>query len=317
MAPTIGRHWRGGTEDYAALCDYCDVRYLRSQLQRQSSGRLACLGPGTNSCGAGHDEVSLDKTNAEVMRNRRRPTTYRGGRFDRMLASIEGIFGASLVEYWDATKGVVATTQGKLTSWTGQKLGVAFTADAVYGNGSWRASMPDFYGRPGITIDGGPQSGALWHATGNFIPSGGRPYLAMVSFNHSDSTAFAGNNGVVSFSSSEVQASMGRSVGDHEYRIFYRSVFDPAGTELPIPELILGSVRKARLYELDATGQLTFRAGGTEVLSTIDSPAAQPWQVGLLFPGMTITLLVVCNAPEPEQVEKFRVLARSYSVMRP
>jgi hypothetical protein len=317
MAPTIGRQWRGGTQDYAALCDYCDVRYLRSQLKNQANGRLACIGPGTNSCGAGHDEVTLDKVNADKMRHRRKPTKHLGGRFDRVLSSVGDIFGASLVEFWDATEGVLAATGGKLTSWTGQKLGATFTADAVFGQGTFYPSRPEFYDRPGIAIDGGPQTGALWTATGNFIPSGGRPYLGMVSFSHNDSQYFAGSNGVVSFSSGAVEGALGRSVASQEYRGFYRSALNPAGTELAIPEGALGSVRKARLYELDATGPLSFRAGGTTLSTTLDSPTLNPWQVGVLFPAMTLTLLVLCNAPEPGQVRRFQALARSYAVERP
>jgi hypothetical protein len=315
MAPTIGRQWRGGAEDYAALCDYCDVRYLRSQLQRQSNGRLACLGPGTNGCGAGLDEVALDKLNADKMRDRRRPTAPQGGRFDRVRASMEDIFGAALVEYWDAGKGVVSSTNGSLTAWTGQKLGAVFTADPVDGLALWHASRSEFYGRPGVEISGGPSVGAVWVATGAFLPSAARSYVAVARFHSLD--VFSGPNGLVELSGSGAVATFARSAGDRLEQLVYHSAAVPSGTILEIPTDAVGSHRQAHLFEMDARGPLSFRVGAAMVTTSVDSPTAQPVLQVSLSRGSTIALLAIANDPTDEQVQAFRSLATSYAAVRP
>jgi hypothetical protein len=317
MAPTIGRQWRGGSEDYAALCDYCDVRYLRSQLKKQSSGRLACVGPGTNGCGAGRDEVELDKINADALRGRRRPSKHRGGRFDQTRTSVSDIFGASLMEYWDAAQGVTSSSLGVLSTWKGQKLGATFTASLTSGVGSWRASVPEFYGRPAIVIDGDPLSGAaLWVALEAFFKSGARPYVATVSLNHSDAEAFSGSNGqIVVASQSANGGSIGRAVSGNIYHASYVST---AGqSDLPIPAMAVGSVRHAHLAELDATGPLVFRMGDAQSGINVDAGTAEPWMQAVLFPGLTVTLLVLADNPSPSQIAEFQQLARSYAVKRP
>jgi len=313
MAPTIGRQWRGGTQDYAALCDYCDVRYLRSQLKKQSNGRLACMGPGTNGCGAGHDEIGLDKINADRLRHRRRPEKHRGGRFDRIRATVSEIFGAQLIECWDATAGVVSTSEGKLTSWTGQRLGAVFTADAVYGDALFRASVPEFYGRPGIKIQGGPEVGATWVSLDAFAPAGARLYMAAVQLHDSD--AGGGFNGAVLLSGTLNVVSFARSPGSGLYNLLYRSAAVPIGTLMSLP--ISDNPRHAHLIEADCRGLLTFRSGTTEAISSVDSPTNEPGMQMSLFPGGTLTLLVLCNAPTDEQVRAFGSLARSFTVMRP
>jgi len=315
MAPTIGRQWRGGSEDYAALCDYCDVRYLRSQLKRQSNGRLACIGPGTNSCGAGLDEVALDKLNADKMRDRRRPTASQGGRFDKVKASVEDIFGATLVEYWDAAKGVVSTTQGKLVSWTGQKLGAVFLPFYPNPVARWLASDPEFSGRPSIEFP--LLSSTEWISEYAFLPAGARPYIAVVSRNIED--LGGAKSGMVRFGYYD-EAILARDVNPApaflppgDYFAQYKSVAVPAGTVLPIPERAVGSVRHARLYELDATGPLTYRAGTVEVVSSVDSPTSGPWTRAGVDAALAVTFLVLANEPEPHQIREFQALARSYA----
>jgi len=63
MGRTIGRHWPSSAPrgDYVVLCDYCGVRYRRSQLVRKGNGRLACSGPGTLDDADGRDEVELSE----------------------------------------------------------------------------------------------------------------------------------------------------------------------------------------------------------------------------------------------------------------
>lgn len=304
MAPTIGRQWRGGSQDYAALCDYCDVRYLRSQLQKLGNGRLACMGPGTNSCGAGRDEVTLDKINADIARNRRRPAPHRGGRFDRIVASVEDIFGATLREYWDARSGVESSSDGALTSWTGQKLGMVFSLGAS-STATWSSSVPEFYNRPAIEVT----AGELVTDTGALMPSGGRPYIGAVISSPKDE---AGS--IQFFNGMTAKASLARDVGGGGFSSLYVSVAAPGGTSLPIPAAEVGSVRHAYLHELDATAALAFRVGTAEVQTSVSSPTDTFWNRVTVQLGGTLALLVVANAPTESQVEAFQALGRSYAV---
>jgi len=314
MAPTISRHWRGGPEDYAALCDYCNVRYLRSQLTQQGSGRLACVGPGTNGCGAGRDEVELDKANADALRYRRKPSPHRGGRFDRLRASVEDIFAETLIEYWDASKGVVSAQSGQLTSWKGQRAGSTFAASPPYSKASWRESVPEFFGRPGIQVDGGPEVGSVWIAPGALVPSGARLYAAAALFYHSMASIYPGYNGAIELWGVSIIAGLARNYNAGVHQLFYRSVAVPDGTVLPLP--VAGP--RAQLFEMDARGPLTFRAGpNSEVKSSVDSPIAEPSSQVSLYPGSTVTLIVIAEDPTDAQISEFQSLGRSYAVMRP
>lgn len=304
MAPTIGRQWRGESQDYAALCDYCDVRYLRSQLQKLGNGRLACMGPGTNSCGAGRDEVTLDKINAEIMRNRRRPSPHRGGRFDRVIASVEDIFGTTLREYWDARTGVASNSDGSFTSWTGQKLGMVFTP-GVGSLATWDSDVAEFYHRPAVQVFGGE----LETDTSALMPSGARPYVGLVIAHPRDE-----GGAFQIFSGATQKAAIVRDVDGGAFTSVYKSVAAPAGTTLPIPLLGVGSVRHAYLHELDATGPLTYRVGTAGVTTSVSSPTDTFWNRATLQQGCAATLIVIANAPSAEQVESFQALARSYAV---
>jgi hypothetical protein len=58
---TVGRRWpKRARGDYCAHCDYCGVRWRRSQLSRDASGKLACPDDVR-----GRDDVTLDMENAQ------------------------------------------------------------------------------------------------------------------------------------------------------------------------------------------------------------------------------------------------------------
>lgn len=59
---TIGKHRPRSSPvgDTQAACDYCGVRWLRSQLRYDEGGRLVCPQEGP-----GHSEVALDRMVAE------------------------------------------------------------------------------------------------------------------------------------------------------------------------------------------------------------------------------------------------------------
>lgn len=59
MSQTIGKRFRGKLGDSTAHCSYCGVRWLRSELVRDASGRFACPDDVK-----GRDEVTLDQANA-------------------------------------------------------------------------------------------------------------------------------------------------------------------------------------------------------------------------------------------------------------
>lgn len=306
MAPTIGRQWRGGAEDYAALCDYCSVRYLRSQLSKQEGGRLACMGPGTNGCGAGRDEVTLDKINADIMRNRRRPTVHLGGRFDHIRTSIKDIFGSTLAEYWDAREGVTSTSLGVLTAWTGQKLGMTLSPEVSGGGRAlWSASSPDFFGRASVSVT----AGILESDTGALLPSGARPFIGLVA-------RHALEQGTLGFSLIAGAVETAKAGIYYPGALFtfaglYASAMVPTGTTQYIPRAAVGNVHHGRLFELDATGPVAFRAGTAEASSSVNSPTDTFWNRVTVSRGLELTLLVLANNPSPEQIDEFRALARS------
>jgi hypothetical protein len=304
MAPTIGRHWRGDSQDYAALCDYCDVRYRRSQLKKQSSGRLACIGPGTNGCGEGRDEVELDKQNADIMRNRRRPRAHDGGRFDRLRSSVQDIFATSLMECWDTESGVLSTSSGLLDSWTGQVQGAELRRN--FGGLSYvRAEHPDFYGRPAVRVMGGMLSTNVFA----LMPAGGRPFLAMAAQYIRDDNGGA----VKALTAGTFKLSLVYENFARRWSAAYRSALDPAGTIARIDALGVGNVHHSRLYELDATGLFTLRAGAAEMPSAVSSVTEAPWDQITIEAGLELALLVVANAPTAVQIEEFRALGRSYA----
>ena len=312
MAPTISRQWRGGPADYAALCDYCDVRYLRSQLTRQSNGRLACIGPATNGCGAGLDEVALDKINADKMRNRRRPTKHRGGRFDQMRVSIEEIFGASLRDYWDATKNLTAASDGTVTSWTSVKLGAGFEPVDPRWVAHWHASVPELSGRPAVQVMGSPFGSPFFVSSqAPFLLAEQRPYVGIVqSLPPSDALA----PGSISFGSySEPDASV--DAGYDPPQAGYTSTLGVLGLSIPRDEV--GTKAMGRLYEMDGTGPFAFRAGSAEARSSADAPVKFAWEHVFLWAGGALTLLVIANAPTPTQIAEFQALGRSYAVKLP
>lgn len=59
---TIGRKWpsRHQRGDRQAMCSYCGVQWLRSQLTRDESGNLVCPDEGD-----GKDSLQLDRLNSE------------------------------------------------------------------------------------------------------------------------------------------------------------------------------------------------------------------------------------------------------------
>jgi len=319
MAPTIGRQWRGGPQDYAALCDYCDVRYLRSQLRKQANGRLACIGPGTNGCGAGLDEVSLDKINADIMRHRRKPTKHAGGRFDRLRTSFEDIFGATLIEYWDARKGIEPTSLGLIDAWVGQKR-FATLVPVQWGPPQkvrfWE-SRAEFGGRPGVEL---LRDEELWMPGRQLLlDPGARPYIAMVGTFGADSQAGIRLSGMV--------AGVEQTTAQiHRYREFTASPTEMASsyrlsgsaTEfLRIPQAAIGSAGAAQLMALDATKTLEFRAGPAKVLSSVDE--ATHWLVDNLtvWWGAVLTLIVIADGPTKAQIAEFENYVRSFAVRLP
>lgn len=60
MSVTIGKRWHGGPGDRQARCDYCGVYWLRSQLEEDEDGLLACPDEGS-----GASKGELDRENAE------------------------------------------------------------------------------------------------------------------------------------------------------------------------------------------------------------------------------------------------------------
>ena len=310
MAPTIGRQWRGGTQDYAALCDYCDVRYLRSQLKKQHNGRLACTGPGTNGCGAGHDEVGLDKKNADRLRHRRRPEKHRGGRFDRLRASVEDIFGSTLQDYWDATKNVVAASDGFLTSWTSVKLGASLVPLDPGFRAHWHASVPELSNRPAVEVLHSTFGQATFTADAPFLPAGARPYVGLVQSIRDSTIAFG-----VEFGRSAT--AIDAAIYPYLYDVtgYYESV---AGlVSVSLLRAAVGSVKSGYLYQLDATGPFVFHAGKASGQGSQDSPNKNPWSHVSLYAGAPLTLLVVANGPTKSQIAEFAALGTSYAVRLP
>lgn len=83
---TIGRHWPGSAPsgDYPAICDYCGVKWRRSQLRRDRAGKLYCPDEGS-----GRDAVTLAQGNARGAAaaaakhgNRRPPDGRSKGEYD-------------------------------------------------------------------------------------------------------------------------------------------------------------------------------------------------------------------------------------------
>jgi len=56
---TIGRSFTGSTPDYATDCDYCGVKWHRSELKLDAAGLLACPDDAE-----GRVAVDLDRENA-------------------------------------------------------------------------------------------------------------------------------------------------------------------------------------------------------------------------------------------------------------
>src|SRR5688572_4883548 len=79
----IGKRWPSSAPrgDHAACCDYCGVRWRRSELKRDGSGQLYCPDEGT-----GKDAVTLSLENArgaeESAQRRRRVSGGNQGSFD-------------------------------------------------------------------------------------------------------------------------------------------------------------------------------------------------------------------------------------------
>lgn len=150
---TIGRHWpKSARGDYAALCDYCSVRYRRSQLVKLPNGYFACSGPGTNDDAKGRDERTLDELNALEIETRWHPTPHRGGNFDFMpppppepeppppppAPTPIDVFGTNLREYWIASERVTVGTNYSemdgsynVLSWTGGLRGIVLAPTAA------------------------------------------------------------------------------------------------------------------------------------------------------------------------------------------
>lgn len=73
---TIGTHWNGEPGDYPCFCDYCGVKWRRSQLRRDGSGKLYCPDEGD-----GRDAVTLSKLNAAAaLAGRRIPSGPKDGK---------------------------------------------------------------------------------------------------------------------------------------------------------------------------------------------------------------------------------------------
>ena len=80
MSRTIGRHRPKSSprNDYEAMCDYCGVAYLRSQLRRDAAHRLYCRDEGN-----GRDQVTLGRLIAQdSARPRHGQFPKDGGSFD-------------------------------------------------------------------------------------------------------------------------------------------------------------------------------------------------------------------------------------------
>ena len=69
MARTIGKRWPSTAprKDYPAYCAFCGVKWRRSELRRDTAGRLVCPDEGD-----GLDEVILTQMNADGARKSRR-----------------------------------------------------------------------------------------------------------------------------------------------------------------------------------------------------------------------------------------------------
>lgn len=82
---TIGRHWpsKAPINDYAACCDFCGVRWRRSQLRVDEDGRLRCPdeGDGMSASAQAKEEARASKEKSE----RKQRLRYHGprGTFDK------------------------------------------------------------------------------------------------------------------------------------------------------------------------------------------------------------------------------------------
>lgn len=87
MRVTIGRKWPTNKPngDYCVYCDYCGVKWRRSQCTRDRAGRLAC--PDDR---AGRDEVTLSELNASGAARQRRTTRTEAGGFYSTLGVLTG-----------------------------------------------------------------------------------------------------------------------------------------------------------------------------------------------------------------------------------
>ncbi len=84
---TIGRRWPSTAPkgDYAVQCDYCGVKWRRSQCKRDGAGRLACPDDA-----AGRDEVTLNEANIAGARADRRVRPLEAGGFFTTLPTFTG-----------------------------------------------------------------------------------------------------------------------------------------------------------------------------------------------------------------------------------
>lgn len=119
----------------------------------------------------------------------------------RKLAALVGdegapaAFGGTLVERWDARLGI-ASSAGRVTTWTGQVRGVVLTA-APSGQPSVEPDAPYFGGQPVVkTAKQGPSYASAAVDTA-LVPRGSRPYVAIIyrTRTRSDSSARVVNLG--------------------------------------------------------------------------------------------------------------------------
>lgn len=116
MALTIGRNWPRSAPrgDYAAVCDICQVRYRRSQLQRMPSGLLACRGPGTNNDARGREALTLDRQNQEGYAGRARTPRQDGGAMDALEPLLLQQLSATPVGAWCVGERISSTYTGSI-----------------------------------------------------------------------------------------------------------------------------------------------------------------------------------------------------------
>lgn len=159
-----------------AQCDYCQVRYRRSQLVKQRNGLLACSGPGTLDDARGRDEVTLDQQNAAATRRNRRRTRAADGRFDRHQRTPKDILGSASHTWLKAeSPGDFRFGPGGVAAW----INHGRTGDPTQPDESLRPTYDatGFNGSPCVVGDG-----TQWMACTLSPPiaAGARPYMWLV-----------------------------------------------------------------------------------------------------------------------------------------